>query len=215
MNLTTVNEIGASVLSLQEHIENIILMVTDRMGDEVRPDGNMDWLQECAKEVERLRSDVRALATIEAHAVGVLTDILSFPEDTAKLSPAGLRILTIEVSQGMINQNLLTLTEAKARGVVHEGEKFTIRLPDDTSFSTELCSPGNKLRERGLIRKFYADAKIREGDKVVMTEVSQGSWTLSSLSSDEEEHKLHDELAALAKELESESVNPLTPPRDS
>lgn len=215
MNLTTANEIGASVLSLQEHIENIITMVTDRMGDEVRSDGNMDWVQECAKEVKRLRSDVRALAVIEAHAVSVLSNILSFPEDTARTSPSGLRILTIEVSQGMINQNLLTLTEAKARGVVHEGERFTIRLPDETSFSTELCSPGNKLRERGLIRKFYADAKIREGDKVVMTEVSQGSWTLSRLSSEEEHVRIRDEVEGLLKELESDSVKPPTQPRES
>lgn len=178
MNLTTVNEIRASALPLQEQIEEMIGMITDRIRDEAHPGGNMDWLQHCAKTVESLQQDLKTLEAIREHAVEVLKDTLSFQSDEMAISKSGMRTLRIEVSQGMINQHLLTLTDAKARGLVKAGEKFTITLPDGTSFSTELCDPGNKLRERGQIRKFYESAKIVEGDKVILAEISRGNWSL-------------------------------------
>ncbi|MBP6507072.1 MAG: hypothetical protein KA257_05860 [Opitutaceae bacterium] len=178
MDLTTVSEVRSSALSLREHLEAILEMLTARMRDEAHPEGNMEWLQECAREAELLKGDLRSLSAIEDHMVSVLTDSLSFESDDVSVSPAGLRSFTIEISQGMINQNLLTLTDAKKRGLVRDGEKFRIELPDGTSFATELCDPGNKLRERGLIRKLYNDAKLAAGDKVVMAEMSRGVWKL-------------------------------------
>ncbi|MDP1579584.1 MAG: hypothetical protein Q8M02_04865 [Candidatus Didemnitutus sp.] len=185
MDLTNVNAIRASVLPLQEHIEAVIGMVTDRMKDEAHPDGNMGWLQDCAKEVDLMKRDLRALEAIREHLIEVLTNTLSFEDDDISVSKTGMRTLTVEVSQGMINQHLLTLTGAKKKGQVKEGEKFTIQLPEGTSFHTELCEPGNKIRERGLIRKFYESEKITDGDKVIMCEVSRGTWKILAAKSPE------------------------------
>ena len=189
MDLTTVNEVRSSALSLQEHLEAMIDMLTALIRDEAHPDGNMVWLQECAQEVELLKADLRSLEGIREHAVSVLTNSLSFEADSVGVAASGLRIMKIEISQGMINQSLLTLTDAKRRGLVRDGEKFTIQLPDGTKFDTELCEPGNKLRERGMIRKFYEDTKMEPGFKVIMTEISRGVWSLLPEMNDEERAK--------------------------
>jgi hypothetical protein len=185
MQITSVNEIRTCVIALQEHLEAEIKMVTDKISDEAHPDGNMEYLQGCAKQVELLKRNLKALKAIGDHAVNVMVNTLSFPTDESSVAASGMRTLLIEVSAGMINQHLLTLTEAKDDGKVKTGEKFTILLPDGTSFSTELCDPGNKLRERGQIRKFYQGEKINPGDKVIMTEVSHGSWKIYPVKSPE------------------------------
>jgi hypothetical protein len=185
MDLTTVNELRSSVLSLQEHIEAMIEMLAHNIKEEAHADGNMPWLQECAKKVEVLKGDLRELATIQEHAVEILTNNLSFDSDGTEVSATGLRRMSIEVSRGMLNQHLLTLTDAVQRGLVRNGEQFTIQLPDETTFVTELCNPGNKLRERGQIRRFYQEAKIQPGDKVVMIEVSRGTWSLRRAAMEE------------------------------
>jgi hypothetical protein len=90
------------------------------------------------------------------------------------------------------------------------GEKSKISLPDGTEFATEICDPGNKLRERGPIRKFYEEAKIADGDKVILKEITTGNWRLLSVSSPEgqelvraREAKWQAALADLAERLDS------------
>jgi len=89
------------------------------------------------------------------------------------------RVLPIEVSQGMINQNLLTLTEHVKRGIVSAGEDMIIEvIPSGERFRTELVVNGNKLRERGAIGRFYKETKVKEGDFVVLTESEPNRWKL-------------------------------------
>jgi hypothetical protein len=91
----------------------------------------------------------------------------------------GIRELVIDVTQGMINQNLLTLSPHMRRGIIRSGEKLSIEaLPSGDRFETELLASGNKLRERGRIAKFYRDAAVRAGDLVVLREVTPGHWQL-------------------------------------
>jgi hypothetical protein len=94
-------------------------------------------------------------------------------------STSPLRQLPIEVTQGMINQNLLTLTAHVSRGRIRSGEDMTIEAyPSGEQFRTELLSTGNKVRERGAIGRFYREAGVRAGDFVILEEVSRGRWTL-------------------------------------
>ena len=188
MNLTTANEIRAVVASLREHLEWEIEMVTNQIRDQASADGDMGWIQHCAKEAELLKRDLQALGAIEEHAVDVLRNTLSFESDSVEVSESGMRTLAIEVSQGMLNQHLLTLTDAKRQGKVKAGEKFEITMPNGTTFTTDLCDPGNKLRERGFIREFYETSKIRDGDKAILREVSHGKWRL--LAGDSEEGRV-------------------------
>lgn len=92
---------------------------------------------------------------------------------------AGLRRLPIEVTDGNIRQNLLTLTPHVKSGELKVGEVLIIQLPSGERFRTDVVLQGNKLRERGKIASFYRDAKVKGGDYVLLTEVEPGSWTLT------------------------------------
>jgi hypothetical protein len=95
----------------------------------------------------------------------------------------GLRHIEIEVTQGMINQNLLVLTEWVNRGVINVGETLAIEcLPSGERFSTDVIEQGKKLRERGAIGRFYATAHVRAGDRVRLSEFAPLRWKLEKLS---------------------------------
>ena len=90
--------------------------------------------------------------------------------------------LLIEVTQGMINQNLLTLTEHVNAGRIRPGGEITIEAkPSGELFSTELLSDGNRLRERGAVARFYRDARVNAGDTVVLKQESPHRWILEKL----------------------------------
>jgi len=90
-----------------------------------------------------------------------------------------LRQLEIPVTQGMINQNLLPLTDAVKHGLLRTGESFDIEArPSGDRFQTVLLHSGNKLQERGKIGKFYRDAGVKAGDVVLLIEISPGHWQL-------------------------------------
>jgi hypothetical protein len=185
MNFTSINEVRVCFAEAQEHLEEIIVSVMDQIRDQANANGDIDWLQHCAKRVEILKRDQEALAKIQSHAVGILSDTLGYHSDEVTVSTEGLRTFVIEVSQGMINQHLLTLTDAKRLEKVATGETFEIQLPDGTTFKTDLCQPGNKLRERGMIRQFYESSKVEQGDKVVLKETAPGIWKLLDMHSPE------------------------------
>jgi len=87
--------------------------------------------------------------------------------------------LVVDVTQGMINQNLLTLSEHVKAGRIRPGIEMTIEAtPSGDLFSSTLLSDGNRLQERGAIARFYRDARVRAGDKVVLTEDSPNHWKL-------------------------------------
>jgi uncharacterized protein (DUF3084 family) len=89
------------------------------------------------------------------------------------------RRMVIEVTQGMINQNLLTLTEHVKAGRIRTGLEMKIEArPSGELFCTDLLSEGNRLRERGAIARFYRDARVHAGDRVVLFEQAPNRWTL-------------------------------------
>lgn len=90
-----------------------------------------------------------------------------------------LRELPVEVSQGMINQNLLTLTDHVKRGRIKVGETLTIEAhPSGERFRTEVMQNGNKLQERGAIGRFYREAGVKPLDFVVLAEIAPARWAL-------------------------------------
>ena len=95
----------------------------------------------------------------------------------------GLRRIEVEITQGMINQNLLVLTDSVNRGIVNIGETLSIEcMPSGERFSTEVIEQGKKLRERGAIGRFYATARVRAGDTVRMSENGTRRWRLEKLA---------------------------------
>lgn len=123
-----------------------------------------------ASELEQMK---RTVAGIEA-TLATFQSAVPIDDSSGKL-----RRLPIEVTQGMINQNLLTLTEAIKRGRIRVGEDLSIEArPSGDRFRTVVMQNGNKLQERGAIGKFYRDAGVHGGEFVVLTEVSPNQWTL-------------------------------------
>ena len=103
----------------------------------------------------------------------------SQPSGSTSQTSGAIRALSVEVTQGMINQNLLTLTPHVKAGTIRVGDRLIIvALPSGDQFQTELLVNGNKLQERGKIAKFYRDAGVRAGDVVQLTEVNPGHWQL-------------------------------------
>ena len=97
-----------------------------------------------------------------------------------------LRELPVEVTQGMINQNLLTLTDHVRWGRIRAGEDLIIEAqPSGARFRTDLVENGNKLRERGKIGQFYREAGVHAGEFVVLTETAPQRWTLRKAAAGE------------------------------
>ncbi len=103
------------------------------------------------------------------------------PTPTAFQSGNGkLRQLPVEVTGGMFREHYLSLTKHVKQRRIAVGEDLTVETdPTGERFRTELLAKGNKLQERGAIRRFYAEAGVREGDFVVLTEVAPKQWRLT------------------------------------
>jgi hypothetical protein len=139
---------------------------------------NLTELEALTKRASELKQMKEQIASIQHRLIGFAGN------DETKIQSNGYstlaqRELFIEVSQGMINQNLLTLTEPLKRGQIRIGEELIIEaLPSGERFKTVVMTNGNKLQERGAIGKFYRKAGVQAGDTVVLREISRGSWQL-------------------------------------
>lgn len=176
--LTTPSSVRSSAEGLRYHVSEAIEMLTSKAREELGAESN-DLIRAYLDRVDALKRGMMHLDSLLEHTIESL-EFIGFENDSEP-SQTGKppRRLVVEVTQGMINQNLLTLTEARQRGQVRVGEKFEITLPSGRQFETDLCPPGNKLRERSMIREFYAAEHIKAGDKVALVENDQrGSWRL-------------------------------------
>lgn len=182
--ITHPNEINAALLPATELALDLERQLIDRI-KEASDDGRMEDVQVYAGQVTKLRKAASHLKVLEKESEESLSLLGAFTDIRERDPVTGLRNLEIEVTEGMVNQSLLTLTEAKKRGEVQVGEKFTVHLPDGTHFTSELTEPGNKLRERSSIRRFYTSAKVADGDKVSLVEFKSGHWRLMRSDSPE------------------------------
>lgn len=141
---------------------------------------NIQELMEMRKTVSLIESRIKSMETdVPATILGVGTVVADHK---------GGRVFAIEVTQGMINQNLLTLTDYTKRRMIEVGESLSIQsIPSGERFETRLLANGNKLRERGAIARFYQDAGIKAGEYVTLEEIAPQQWILRR--STEEESK--------------------------
>lgn len=131
-----------------------------------------------AAELEHLKKDYHEL---EARICGVMEMGTTTSRVDANASKP-LRELQVEITAGMKQQNLLTLTPHVKRGRIRVGEQLNIQaIPSGHRFQTDLVTPGNRLRARGEIAQFYRDAAVNDGDRVALTEIEPGRWTLKKV----------------------------------
>jgi hypothetical protein len=138
-------------------------------------------IQQLATKIEELEALKHQQAAIQQR----VTKLIHSGEDNTPSSlpismiNGALRELPIHVTEGMIRQNLLTLTPHVKRGRIKIGEELTIEaLPSGETFRTVVMDNGNKLQARAEISRFYKDAKVQPDDYVLLIENSPGCWIL-------------------------------------
>jgi len=136
--------------------------------------GRVESLIKKASELKAIRDQVLAL---ESRLVALTQSPEIGSTSSRELMPS-LRELPVTVTDGMIRQNLLTLTDAIKRRAIGVGDKLAVETPNGDQFETILLETGNKLRERGKIGKFYRDFNVRAGDVVLLREITPGRWLL-------------------------------------
>jgi hypothetical protein len=168
----TFNTAAMTATAIDEMIEGTMRKIAEAAGK--RDLTAVTALTRNATELEEMKKTVQA---IEAK-LNTLKDSATVL-NAESLQAISVRELVTEVTQGMLNQNLLTLTEHVKRGRIRTGEELLFEaLPSGDRFRTDLMTNGNKLRERGAIARFYREAGVRAGDFVVLTEVAPAQWTL-------------------------------------
>ena len=187
----TIGEISRRFERVFEVVQTRKELVEYQIEESMRDDSLSDWVVDLAKLRKRLADTELNLKSIEVFLIDVTDEVDSGPDESSK-SKSGNRKLIIEVSNGMRKQSLLTLSSARKSGLVRVGEEFVITpSPANTSFKTELVYPGNRLKERGQIRKFYEANKIKCGDSVVLEEKEPGKLVLRQYTKE-----VFDELAS-------------------
>ncbi len=144
---------------------------------------NLAEVQRHSRKVAELEDLKHQHEIIQQRLAGLNSGVAVIAASTTRVQPQAngkIRELPTEVTEGMIRQNLLTLTPHVKRGKIKIGELLIIEaLPSGERFSTELLQNGNRLRARGEIAHFYRTAGVKGGDYVVLTEVTHGNWTLT------------------------------------
>lgn len=181
----------AKVISIAEDMHGLLLAQASDYTD----GSNTSWLVQVSTDAHDIEGYICKLKSIGSRLSEILTATLGFEDETGARpglevlerlenisqdsSPKRLRRIRVSITQGAINQNLLTLTDARKRGLLRSGEHFKIRFPDGEELETELIQPGNKLRERGRIGAFYRHQEVHVGDYVILAEIEPGVWTLT------------------------------------
>jgi hypothetical protein len=171
---------------LRQDIELAGMMMRQQVREPSEPledDEAADFALRCAFAIHRTRLELQELSDyfqkIQKRWETIQEQELcgSDRSDTSEVN--GLRHIRVELTEGMINQKMLTLTQAKRRGIIRDNEKFRITMPDGEIIETELAQPGNRLRERGAFGRLYQKEKIDSFTCIDLHETQPGHWTLS------------------------------------
>lgn len=81
--------------------------------------------------------------------------------------------IDIEVTQGALNQGYLLITKPLNQGICPKNGKIRIRTPYN-EFEAEIDLENRRIRQRGLISRFYKEADLMVGDKILWREIEKG-----------------------------------------
>lgn len=168
---------------LDGHIKNVMAQITEAASRH-----DLATIQRLTRKAAELHEMKEQMAAIQQRIASLNGESDGARPVTPPIQPLNGRIrqLPIEVTDGMIRQNLLTLAPHVKSGKIKVGEQLIIEaVPSGKRFQTVLLEQGKKLQERGEIASFYRDAKVKNGDYVLLTEASAGRWTLQKAPSGE------------------------------
>jgi Asp-tRNA(Asn)/Glu-tRNA(Gln) amidotransferase C subunit len=168
---------NAQTNELDGHIKNVMAQIAEAASAS-KPD--LAAIQRLTRKAAELQEMKEQMAAIHQRIASLNSESTDVPPLTPNQPTNGkIRQLLIEVTAGMLRQNLLTLAPHARSGKIKVGEELIIEAqPSGERFQTVLLEQGKKLRARGEIASFYRDAKVKDGDYVLLTEVTPGRWTL-------------------------------------
>ena len=92
-------------------------------------------------------------------------------------SPNPADAIVISLTEGMIDQNMLTFT-VNRKPIFKGGEKIIIHFGGE-KITSEIVKPSYRLRERGAVKRFYKANDARKGDRVVLIKNELGEFVAS------------------------------------
>jgi hypothetical protein len=160
---------------LDGHIKNVMAQIAEAASKQ-----DLVAIQHLTRKASELQEMKEQMAAIQQRIVSLNGESDNIQPKTATQPVNGrIRQLPIEVTDGMIRQNLLTLAPHVRSGKIKVGEELIIEaLPSGQRFQTVLLEQGKKLQARSEIASFYRDAKVKGNDYVLLTEIAPGHWTL-------------------------------------
>ena len=166
---------NAQTNEIDGHIKNIMAQIIEAASKQDL--AAIQSLIRKASEFQEMKEQIVAIQQRMASLNGASDEVP--PVTVNQPTNAVNRQLPIEVTGGMIRQNLLTLARHVRTGKIKVGEELIIEpLPSGERFQTVLLDQGKKLRARSEIASFYRDAKVKDGDYVLLTELALRHWTL-------------------------------------
>lgn len=179
----SIQELKISIKGAQEIA---LEMLKQNVEDEIR----VAYSRDIVREWDRLENITETLCAIETslgeieNNLSITGHFLSEPDAepakallASKPSASESHDISIILTEGMIRQNLLTFTRwMEPRGPFKLGDTLTINFNGE-KINSDIVSPGNKLRERGAVGRFYRDLHLHEGDSITLKMNPDGSWT--------------------------------------
>jgi hypothetical protein len=189
------------IIELEKMISAAREILPDHFQDVQLPEAGIDgWRSMAERYVEsdvRLEKMAKALETFSGVFADVCELIGGGDEEATQDNKDKLRHFTIMVTEGMLRNHMLTLTNAKQRGLIAEGEQFILTPKDGETITTTLVQPGNRLQARKAIWQFYERFSVKAGERIVMEEHQAGEWNLYPLKGWEKDLNLDGLLADL------------------
>jgi hypothetical protein len=166
---------GTQTDEIDKQIKNVMDQISGAASKQ-----DLATIQRLTRKASELKELKEQLAAIQQRIASLLIESgHTLVPNTSQPTNGIIRQLPIEVTDGMIRQNLLTLAPQVKNGRIRVGEELVIEaLPSGERFHTELLEQGKRLRARSEIASFYRAAKVKGGDYVLLTEVTPGRWTL-------------------------------------
>ncbi len=95
--------------------------------------------------------------------------------------PLGRESVEVEITEGALRQNLLSITKMKKKDLIPtDGKSFLVETSVGFSFQTSITN-NTMLSVRGKIREFYEKAGVKAGDKIIWRQIGPSKYHLSKL----------------------------------
>lgn len=157
--------------------------------------GDMDYYSHAVRCYERTEKLEQALEVIQDELEELVEEFgADAPKDRSRKTTTGSRKIQVQITQGMINQKYLSLTQAKKAGIVKVGDSFKIHVGDGIVVETCLINPGNKFQNRTFVQSVFEKHGAEAGDYIELEEQEDHSWTMQYRNQTEAEKEISEEI---------------------